>query len=692
MVLRRLFYLITLLLPLLSLAQSQLDFREGRISVAIDPITQMIKGQVTYSLDVLARTDSIKIDARQMEISEIRINRKTVDYNYDQRQITVYRKLKESKQYELTIAYAAKPQKAVYFIGWEDDIAGNEQVWTQGQGKYSSHWVPSFDDMSEKVVFDLEIQFDSRYELIANGILKKLIESDSLKTWTYEMKDPMSSYLLAFAAGNYERDSIVSRSGIPIYLYAYADTVNRKEPTYRYTSEIMDFLEEEIGVPYPWQNYKQIPVRDFLYAGMENTGTTIFSDSFLIDSTAFVDKNYVDVNAHEMAHQWFGNLVTEVSAEEHWLHEGFATYYSQLAQKEIFGDDHYYWKLFETAELLKEQQGESLTDPKASSLTFYEKGAWALVALREQIGDRVFSRSIQRFLESYRFTNVTIDNFLDIAEEESGASLSEFRTTWLEAVEFPYDDARSYLKKHSPSVKSWYDLRWELTVSQQSNEAIIRRYWPVVESGKFREQVLKKFIKSLSNEYISEILHTGDTETRRAIAVYLERIPPELKLAFESLLEDPSYVTKENALFKLWIYFPDSRAEYLNETRDIYGLPNFNFRVLWLFLATLTNDFDDEEARLRYRTELFGYTSETYAMEIRQNAFALITEVFDLPEQNLKDLVSATVHHSWQFRSYARNLLKEIMKDGDQRARLIKISKELNGKEQRYLNKELEAK
>ena len=109
----------------------------------------------------------------------------------------------------------------------------------------------------------------------------------------------MSSYLLAFAAGSYESDTIISGSGTPIILYSYPDTVNRKEPTYRYTAEIMDLLEKEIGVAYPWQNYKQVPVRDFLYAGMENTGTTIFSDGYYIDSIAFIDKNYVDVNAHE---------------------------------------------------------------------------------------------------------------------------------------------------------------------------------------------------------------------------------------------------------------------------------------------------------------------------------------------------------------------------------------------------------
>ena len=137
------------------------------------------------------------------------------------------------------------------------------------------------------------------------------------------MQQPMSSYLVALAIGKYHKRAETSKSGIPLELYYYPEDSLKFEPTYRYTKQIFGFLETEIGVPYPWQNYKQVPVKDFLYAGMENTGTTIFADSFVIDSIAFIDKNYVNVNAHELAHQWFGNLVTETSGTHHWLQEGF---------------------------------------------------------------------------------------------------------------------------------------------------------------------------------------------------------------------------------------------------------------------------------------------------------------------------------------------------------------------------------
>ena len=454
----------------------------------------------------------------------------------------------------------------------------------------------------------------------------------------------------------------------------------------------MDFLEAEIGVPYPWQNYKQVPARDFLYAGMENTGATIFSDGYLIDSLAFVDKNYVEINAHEMAHQWFGNLVTEVAAKDHWLHEGFATYYSLLARREIFGEDHYFWHLLESAEMLKDTEGEALTDPGASSLTFYEKGAWALVKLRDTIGNQAFRAGIQDFLEAYAYRNVTVSDFLEVLQRHTGVDLASFRTEWLENEEFPYDWARGYLRRKSPSVKAWLDLRWELTTSREENEQIIGRYWAGSNSVFLKKKVLSKYTRKLSPTFLKEVLNQGDPELRKTIAVYTERISPELQVEFESLLLDSSYVTRENTLFKLWIYFPTKRIDYLNATRDVIGFPNYNMRIIWLFLAVLTQDFENKENREEYRKELFGYTSPIYSFEVRQTAFSVITEVFELQEQNLKDLLNASVHHVWQFRSYARELLARLLENPKQAERLRQISEELNEEERRYLNKQLESK
>ena len=118
---------------------------------------------------------------------------------------------------------------------------------------------------------------------------------------------------------------------LSVYEYEYSIFASAGENN-RVFGYSNDELKKEIGVKYPWGNYKQVPVRDFLYAGMENTSATTFSSRYVVDAVGFNDRKYTNVNAHELAHQWFGDLVTAESSKHHWLQEGFATYYA------LFGD------------------------------------------------------------------------------------------------------------------------------------------------------------------------------------------------------------------------------------------------------------------------------------------------------------------------------------------------------------------
>ncbi len=374
----------------------------------------------------------------------------------------------------------------------------------------------------------------------------------------------------------------------------------------------MIFFLDEIGIAYPWQNYKQIPVRDFLYAGMENTGTTIFSDGFVIDSVAFVDKNYVNVNAHEMVHQWFGNLVTEKDGNHHWLHEGFATYYALLAEKKLFGDDYFYWKLYESAKQLQklsnQGKGEALTNPKASSLTFYEKGAWALHILRDKLGDKAFKEGIQAYLNKYQYSNVTISDFISEMELVSEMDLLEFEQVWLRGTQFPFEKVKKLLAASSTDMQTYFDLQWELTSSSTNNEQLIKKVWDNNSSSRIKENIILDYHKSLSESFLKNAFTTKDLKTRQALCITTDRIPSGLKNQFESLLQDKSYITIENALYRLWISYPNDRITYLEKTKGIIGLPNKNVRLLWLFLAVLTKDYlnDVQKAGL-YRGIIWIY-------------------------------------------------------------------------------------
>lgn len=672
--------------------QDKVDFIHGKVDIKIDPKIETITGSVAYKFKVLQKVDTVFLDAQNLKLIQVTLNNKKVKATNNGKKIVVHRRFKANKTYTLEVTYAALPKQTVYFLGWKDDVLGNEQIWTQGQGKYTSHWLPSFDDMTEKVEYDLDISFDRTYEVIANGTLVTTKELDGLKKWSFNMDSPMSSYLLAFAIGDYRKKDVESSTGVPISLYFYPSDSSLVEPTYRYTTAIFNFLEKEIGVPYPWQNYKQVPVRDFLYAGMENTGTTIFSDSFVMDSVAFKDRNYVNVNAHEMAHQWFGDLVTEVDGSSHWLHEGFATYYALLAERALFGNEYYYWKLYESAmqlqEMTQEDRGEALMDPKASSLTFYEKGAWALHMLREQLGEEYFRQGIQHYLTTYGYRNATVDDFIKVMELVSDTNLDAFRKRWLEDKDFPFGEAKTSLIRESEDLRNFLGLQKELMTSSTDNESIIKRYWENTKSDQLKSQIIKTYYKSISDDFISEALRSNNVRVRQAIALAVGQFPLDLKSEFESLLEDESYITQEAILYKLWINYPSDRANYLNKTKGIIGFSSKNIRLLWLSLALLTKEYESNNTN-EYYQELSQYTSPLYSTEVRQGAFQFLDQLIGLSDNNLLDLVNASQHHSWQFRKYARSLLDQLLEKKEYRDRIDRLSVKFNKEELRYISNKL---
>ena len=129
--------------------QDKVDFEHANVSIQINPDTREVIGEVVYDFKVLGKVDSVFLDAQNIDFSSIRLNNKKVSFNNNGQTISIFKKFKKGKTYALTLEYKAKPKQTVYFVGYEDDIDGNEQIWTQGQGKYTSHWLPSFNDMTE---------------------------------------------------------------------------------------------------------------------------------------------------------------------------------------------------------------------------------------------------------------------------------------------------------------------------------------------------------------------------------------------------------------------------------------------------------------------------------------------------------------------------------------------------------------
>ncbi|MBC3758882.1 M1 family metallopeptidase [Hyunsoonleella sp. SJ7] len=631
------------------------DFKTAKAKININPNEKGVGGHISYTFEILKNTDSIYLDVQNFSHIEALLGDKII-HDYDGKHLIIRYPFKKGEIHQLDIGFVTQPKKALYFIDWDYEN-GNQQVWTQGQGKYTSNWLPSIDDMNEKIEFDLSITFDKNYEVVSNGNLTNKQINDSTITWHYDMKQPMPSYLVALAIGKYKKKVEYSKSGIPLEMYYYPQDSSKFEPTYRYTKQMFDFLEEEIGVPYPWQNYKMVPVKDFLYAGMENTTLNIYSDSFVVDSIGFEDRNFVNINAHELAHQWFGNLVTATSGTHHWLQEGFATYYALLAEKDIFGEDYYYWRLYEYAQELLAQdkagQSTSLLNPKSSSTTFYKKGCWVLHMLRKKVGDEAFKTGVKNYLLKHQFKNVDTDDFIGEVEKASGKDLSEFFKAWFDISHFPKDAIVEGINNDYTSTTIMIDSHLIETAPET---------FSVIDNGDLIGYYNYKVI-SLLQEVDSSSLSTykkalnSTLKTRQAVAKNLTDIPQELKKDYESLLNDKSYITVETTLFNLWKNFPEDRIKYLNQTKDIIGFNDKNVRLLWLTLALITEDYEPEN-KAKYFQELTGYTSPKYGFEVRQNAFQYLYQIKACNEACKNNLKQATAHHNWRFKKFARSLLE----------------------------------
>jgi aminopeptidase N len=662
------------------------DFKSVNGQLKLNAAEKLVSGTVDYQFEVLKPIDTIKIDAKNMEFSHVQIDNKDVIFINTGKELQILNNFQKGENH-LTFEYSVQPKQALYFVNIENTEV---QIWTQGQGRYTSNWFPSFDDVNEKVIFSLEITYEAGYQVISNGILKEKKTDANLVHWQYQMENPMSSYLLMLAIGKYDKKELKAKSKIPLEYYFENKDADRFEPTYRYSKRIFDFLEKVIGVKYPWGIYREIPVRDFLYAGMENTTTTLFATRYVVDSIGFADRNYTNVDAHELAHHWFGDLITAESSTHHWLQEGFATYYAALAEREIYGDDFFYAKLYETAQQIKYASRTDtipVLNAKASSLTFYEKGAWTLFVLHESIGDKAFKKAVKNYLKKYAYQTVNTQNFFDEIKKVSDFDLEKFQKTWLESTIFDTPTANALLSKNKA-----IQVRLEVDKLKKTPLAEKEEFFQNTLTSDVYETVKEAIVNQLETEKYDAkkallliALQTNNVQVRQAVAGSLSKIPEDFRTQYETLLEDKSYQTQEIALFYLWKNFPAHRTEYLEKSKHWIGFNDYNLRTLWLSLALSTPDYSaDSEVLVK---ELISFSSTKYEATTRQNALEKLIAFKIINDQVLSNLVAATTHHMWQFSKYGRDTIRYLLKNSEMRASFERILSNLNPDEQFQLNR-----
>jgi aminopeptidase N len=420
--------------------EHNIDVERMFADLSFEPAKGIVKGTVThYFKTIQQKVDSIVFDGPDMTFKNITLDNAVCRFQGTPAGgLVIYMPstLAWGSSHALAITYEASPKKGLYFIGFNDSTGRRrKQMWTQGEEVDNRYWIPGYDDPSDKLVTEMQVTMDAGYKVLSNGNqLGQKKNKDGSITWHYKISHPHCFYLTMLGIGDYAIYKTQNSRGVPIYEYYYPDKPEELEPTYRYTGRIMDILEKEIDYNFGWESYAQIPIGDFMYGAMENTTATTFGDFFMVDKRGFIVRNYIGVNAHEMTHQWFGDLVSAKSPRDQWLQESFATYYPQFVTKDLYGQDAYDWGRWGAAQAALNASKENLNPivgTKGGGARIYQKGAFVLGMLSNVVGHDEFQKAVKAYLTKFAYQNVNTNDFYMSFYDVLGRNLDWFFDEWL---------------------------------------------------------------------------------------------------------------------------------------------------------------------------------------------------------------------------------------------------------------------
>ena len=437
-----------------------IDVTHMKLEVSFKPAEGLVTGKVRHQFRLLqAQIDTLFLDgpgirmkaAKAWQISSSTGRRGTIQTetpvnaswrNTPEGIVMVFNGMSGvGKEYAMELEYEANPRRGIYFVGWKlpeipDPVhMTRRQIWTQGQGIDNRHWIPMIDQRSDKFITEVIVHFDKTYNVLSNGaLLSNKENTDGTRTWHYRMPHPHAGYLLMLAIDNYAVKRTATKRGTPIQFWYYPEHPEKLEPSSRYSEAIIEILEDETGIPYPWGSYAQVMVQEFLYGAMENTSATVFGDFFWIDERGYLDRNYVGVNAHEAAHQWFGDLITARTDADQWLQESFATYYPTLVFRRLMGEDEMKWQQrgnMNGAIAAGEKNSLPVRHSNAGTARHYPKGASVLSMLSYVLGEENYRRSIKLYLERHGFQTVETSDLQKAIMDATGINTDWFFDQWI---------------------------------------------------------------------------------------------------------------------------------------------------------------------------------------------------------------------------------------------------------------------
>ncbi|WP_187147582.1 M1 family aminopeptidase [Candidatus Nitrososphaera gargensis] len=416
-------------------------FTITHMRLAIEPDLQerSISCEQKLSITILHDTDTIELDAAELQIKSVSAASKLEFRSLDDKlAVKLGRIIKEGSKIELAIAYSAKPRQGFYFVAPDKHYPDKHlEAWTQGETTQAKHWFPCIDHPQVKFSSEISVTVQSGFTAISNGRLQRVEQRGNKKQVFHWLEsNPHPAYLASVVVGKYAEIKDGS-----LQYYVPPERKADAPRTFDQTPKMIKFFEEYLGTKYPYEKYAQVAVQDFIYGGMENSSCTTLTLDTLHDKKAHVDFTSDYLISHELAHQWFGDLVTCRDWQHIWLNEGFATYCEALYWEASRGNDEFQYYVMQTADDYFEEAGTRYTRPIVTKVYkhpddlfdrhTYEKGGCVLHMLRHHVGDKYFRRSLKTYLQRFANSTAETDDLRKIFELETGKSLQQFFDQWI---------------------------------------------------------------------------------------------------------------------------------------------------------------------------------------------------------------------------------------------------------------------
>ncbi|HCN28176.1 MAG TPA: hypothetical protein DIT64_05240 [Verrucomicrobiales bacterium] len=420
----------------------RVDIVHLKLEVVPDFSKRTVAGLMTMDFSPVGLPlEKLELDAVDLAVTEVSANGATLaDWHVGEEKLVLHfdRPAAPGAKLQVRARWTAAPERGLYFrtpeMGYKP---GDTQLWTQGEADLHRFWFPCYDYPNERFSSEIVCDAPAGMEVISNGVLLGKAPAGDLVRWHWRQDKPHVNYLVALAAGYFHK--LEDKAGeLPLALFVPPSLKETAEGAFADTRRIIEYFQKETGVAFPWDKYYQVYCLDFIAGGMENTSCTFNAAEMLFTPATETLRTLHRLDAHETAHQWFGDLLTCRDWSHLWLNEGFASYYTVLYEAEKSGSDAMKYSLWREAERVFEAKDTRPTvwrdygDPMQQFDTrVYPKGAWILHMLRSQLGPELYQKAITLYLERHRFGIVGTDDLHDVVEEVSGLSFDQFFDQWL---------------------------------------------------------------------------------------------------------------------------------------------------------------------------------------------------------------------------------------------------------------------